>query len=108
MIAGTIRLVFVDGCFSRELSDLTLTGAGVTVTSLAECFGDAQIEAHFGHHAPYKQDAFAALNTSFFEDGAWVHVSGEVDTPIHILNVATRREIPSAIYPRALVVMEPT
>jgi len=107
LIAGTIRLVFVDGSFSRELSDLTLTEAGVTVTSLVECFGDAQIEAQFARHAPYKQDAFAALNTRFFEDGAWVHVSGEVSTPIHILHVSTRRDMPTALYPRALVVLEP-
>ncbi len=107
LIAESMRLVFVDGSFCRELSDLTLMQTGVTVTSLLECFGDAQIEAQFSKHAPYQQDAFAALNTRFFEDGAWVHVSGEVNAPIHILHVSTRREQPSAIYPRALVVIEP-
>jgi Fe-S cluster assembly protein SufD len=64
------------------------------------------VEENFGRHAPYKQDAFVALNTNFFEDGAWVHVAEEVATPIHVLHVATKRGTPSAIYPRCMVVME--
>lgn len=106
LIPGAIRLVFVDGCYADELSDLTQAGTGVTVASLAERLGDKLVESNFGHHAPYKQDTFVALNTNFFEDGAWVHVAKEVAVPIHLLHVATRRETPSAIYPRCMVVME--
>lgn len=106
LIPGAIRLVFVDGCYAAELSDLTQTGTGVKVASLADRFGDKLVEKYFGHHAPYKQDAFVALNTNFFEDGAWVHVANEMARPIHILHVATRREVPSAIYPRCLVAMD--
>ncbi len=113
LIPGAIRLVFVDGCYVAGLSDLTPAGAGVTVASLveyfgAECLGDQLVGANFGRLAPYKQDAFVALNTNFFEDGAWVHAAGDVTAPIHLLNVATRREAPSAIYPRCMVVMEPS
>ena len=106
LIPGAIRLVFVDGCYAAELSDLTNVGSGVTVASLAESFGDQLVEKNFGRHAPYKQDAFVALNTNFFEDGARVHVAKEVAAPIHLLYVATKRETPSAIYPRCMVVME--
>lgn len=112
VIPGSIRLVFVDGSFDAGLSDQGLsdpTGAatGVTVASLVERIGDDQVEAHFARQVSFRQDAFAALNTRFFEDGAFVHVTGEAAAPIHILHVATRRETPSAIYPRCLVVMEP-
>lgn len=111
LIPGSTRLVFVDGCFDAGLSDLAQAGAGVTVKSLVECFGDPQVESQFARNLSFKQDAFAALNTHFFEDGAFVHVSsenvtGEAVAPIHILHVATKRETPSAIYPRCLVVME--
>ncbi|OFZ66116.1 MAG: Fe-S cluster assembly protein SufD [Betaproteobacteria bacterium RBG_16_56_24] len=108
VIPGAIRLVFVDGCFAAELSDLAQAGTGVTVASLVERLGDRKVEENFGRHAPYKQDAFAALNTNFFEDGAWIHIDGEATAPIHILHVATRREAASAIYPRCMVVMEPS
>jgi Fe-S cluster assembly protein SufD len=106
LIPDTIRMVFVDGCYAAELSDLSEVGAGITVKSLLECFGDTQVEAHLGQHVPYQQDAFAALNTHFFEDGAWVHVTNEVATPIHLLHVATKRDVSSAIYARSLIVLE--
>ncbi len=106
LIADTIRLVFVDGCYVAELSDLSKVSAGITVKSLLECFGDEQVEAHLGQHVSHKLDAFAALNTQFFEDGAWIHVAKEVTTPIHILHLATKRDAPSAIYPRCLMLLE--
>ena len=106
LIPGAIRLVFVDGCYAAELSDLAQSVTGVTVASLADRLGDQMVESIFGRYAPYKQDAFVALNTNFFEDGAWVHVANEVSAPIHLLHVATRREAASAIYPRCMVVME--
>jgi Fe-S cluster assembly protein SufD len=106
IIPGAVRLIFVDGSYAAGLSDLTLADSGVTVSSLVERIGDSQVEANFARHVPIDQDGFAALNTRFFEDGAFVHVSAEAAAPIHILNVATKRETPSAIYPRCLVVME--
>jgi Fe-S cluster assembly protein SufD len=108
LIPGAIRLVFVDGCYAADLSELAHTDTGVTVASLADRLGDQLVESNFGRYAPYRQDAFVALNTNFFEDGAWVHVAKEVTAPIHLLHVATRREIASAIYPRCMVVMEST
>ncbi len=106
LIPDTLRMVFVDGCYAAALSDLSKVTTGITVKSLLECYGDAQVEAHLGQHVPYQHDAFAALNTHFFEDGAWIHVAKEVATPIHVLHVATKRGTPSAIYPRSLMVLE--
>jgi Fe-S cluster assembly protein SufD len=106
LIPDSIRLVFVDGCYASQLSDLKQAGAGVTVSSLVERSGDAQVEANFAQHALFDQDTFAALNTRFFEDGAFVHVAGETAAPIHILNIATKRDTSSAIYPRCLLVMD--
>ena len=107
LISGVIRLVFVDGSYDTTLSDLTQVEQGVTVSSLLESFGDPLFEDNFGKHAPYKQDTFVALNTNFFEDGAWVRIAGELTRPIHILHIATKRDMPSAIYPRCMVVLEP-
>jgi Fe-S cluster assembly protein SufD len=106
LIPGTARLVFIDGSHVPQLSDLTPAGAVATVSSLVERSGDAQLESNFARHATFGQDGLAALNTRFFEDGAYVHIVGEAAAPIHILNIATRREAPTAIYARALVVME--
>jgi len=107
LIPDTIRLVFVDGSYAAKLSDRRLSSAGVIVSSLVERVDQAHVERYFAKLAHFDQDAFAALNTRFFDDGAFVHVKGEVDKPIHILNVTTKREAASASYPRCLVVVEP-
>ena len=106
LIPGSIRMVFVDGSYDAGLSDLSLADKNVVIGQLAERLGDAQVRTHFARHLDFANDAFAALNTSQFDDGAWVQVSGELDVPIHILNVATKRDRPSALYPRALVLIE--
>ncbi len=106
LIPGSIRLVFVDGSYSADLSDTGNAGEDLVAASLAECFGDGMVEETFGQYAPYENDAFVALNTNFFEDGAWVHVKSDVAAPIHILHIATRRETPAAIYPRGMLMLE--
>ena len=106
LIPGSIRMVFVDGSFEASLSDLSLADSNVVIGPLTERLGDAHVKMHFARHMDFANDAFAALNTSQFDDGAWVQVNGELETPIHILNIATKRDKPVAIYPRALVLMK--
>ncbi|MDX8386482.1 MAG: Fe-S cluster assembly protein SufD [Gallionella sp.] len=106
-ITGAIRLVFIDGSYSPDLSDTTQANEAIVVGALTERLGDPLIEKSFARLAGVDVDAFSALNTSNFDDGAWVQVNGEVSAPVHILNVVTKRDNPTAIYPRALVVMQP-
>jgi len=103
---GTIRLVFVDGSYAPDLSDITQANDAIVVGALTERLGDPLIEKNFARLAGVDVDAFSALNTSNFDDGAWVQVSGEVSVPVHILNVVTQRETPTTTCPRALVVMQ--
>ena len=51
---------------------------------------------------------FAALNTAFAEDGAFVHVGRGVslDAPIHLLFVSTAADAPRMIHPRNLLIFE--
>ena len=102
-----MRLVFVDGHYSAELSDVA-TGEGVTVGNFVDLpkAADAVLEAHLAKLALIDTDAFAAVNTAFLRDGALVHIAPGriVQTPIHLLFVATRKG--SAAYPRVLVVAE--
>ena len=101
------RLVFVDGCYSAELSRST-SNDGVTIANLAEVTRTAETVAqtHLAKLAEIDNDAFAAVNTAFLRDGALIHVARNcvVTAPIHLLFVATRKD--SAAYPRVLVVAE--
>jgi len=102
------RLVFVDGSFAAGLSSVAGLPAGVRVSTLAEGLKgrDALLEKHLTRHAAFESNLFAAINTSYLQDGALVTAAKNqaYATPVHLLFVATRKE--SASYPRCLVVAE--
>lgn len=101
------RLVFVDGRYSAELSQVN-SSDGVTVGNLADVAKSAEAvaETHLAQLAAIEEDVFAAVNTAFLRDGALIHVARDrvVNAPIHLLFIATRKD--SAAYPRVLVVTE--
>ena len=110
-VAGAAcQLVFVNGHFSRELSNVGDTVAGVTVSSLAEQInGDpAALEPHLGRYLNIERDAFSALNTAFATDGAYVHIRrGTIlHNPICLLFIATASDRPTISNPRNLIVAE--
>jgi Fe-S cluster assembly protein SufD len=104
------ELVFVDGHFSRELSNVGTQQSGVTVSSLADEItrDPAAIEAHLGRYLDIKRDPFSALNTAFVDDGAYVRVRrGTVlEQPIHLLFISSAGDIPTVTHPRNLLVFE--
>src|SRR5262249_10709575 len=65
------RIVFVDGAFVPELSDLSGLEAGLTIRSMAQVLaaGDAELIGRLGRIAP-TDDLAVALNTAFMGDGA--------------------------------------
>jgi Fe-S cluster assembly protein SufD len=105
-----IRLVFVDGHYSAELSSPGQRAAGIKVKSLAAALvEDAELlERHLGRYA--QQDAtnpFSALNSAFFQDGGLVHLEAgkTLSEPVHLLFVSTKTEPGSATHPRNLLVL---
>jgi Fe-S cluster assembly protein SufD len=102
------RLVFVDGAFVPELSDIAGLEAGLTIRSLAQALasGDALVSARLGKVMP-AEDAAVALNTAFMGDGAVIHVAAgaAIERPIHLVFAATGDK-PAALFTRSLVVVE--
>ncbi len=114
-IAGTraIRLVVVNGVFAPELSAAELP-AGLRAASLRVALAtDPDLaRRHLTSYASFDASAFAALNTAFLSDGAFVHVPAgmEVERPIEIMFVTvpapTAGASPMVTHPRGLVVLE--
>ncbi|MEK6987010.1 MAG: Fe-S cluster assembly protein SufD [Candidatus Thermoplasmatota archaeon] len=104
------QLVFINGHFAPKLSYLRWLPEGVRVRSLGEVrqMRPRELEPFLGKIAPFDKHAFTALNTAFFQDGAFVHVpkGAIVEEPIHLLYVSTSPEPPTVSYPRNLVVLE--
>ena len=101
------RLVFVDGQFAAELSNLP---TGIVALSLAEALHDrpADVRKHLGSRAPFTERAFIALNTALWSDGAYIVVPRGVhaELPIHLLFVATSSGV--MVHPRNLIVIGST
>ncbi len=108
--AGQHRLVFVNGRFAPALSATAGLPAGVTAMSLAEALArdPERVRAHLGTSGADAASAFAALNTAFLADGAYVHVAaGTVVTePLQILFAATAEAEPVVAHARTLIVAE--
>jgi Fe-S cluster assembly protein SufD len=105
---GFRRLVFVDGMFAPELSDLAHLEPGLRVGSFAEALAapDGFTSAHLGKLAR-KDDSAVTLNTAFMGDGALVRVSRGVklERPLHLVFANSGVE-PAAMFMRSLVVVE--
>jgi Fe-S cluster assembly protein SufD len=105
-----IRLVFVNGHFQAGLSTPGPLPVGVRVGSLAATLAQepALLEPHLARHVCDERDTFAALNLAFFQDGGFVFVpAGQVlETPVHLLFIATTKETGATTHPRNLVIAQ--
>jgi len=82
------RLVFVDGHFSADLSQIADQPSGVTVTNLAHAEGE------LGSLSGGDDNPFVALNDAFFTDGAVIQIGDgqRLAKPVHLLFVTTASE----------------
>ena len=102
------RLVFVDGAFVPELSDLADLETGLTIRPMAQALaaGDALVDrTRPGASRPTM--SAVALNTAFMGDGVVIHVAAgaAIERPIHLVFAATGDK-PAALFTRSLVVVE--
>ena len=113
--AGTVigdvearRLVFVDGAFVPDLSDLNALERGLAIGSLAGALadGDAEVAARLGKLAA-ADDVAVALNTAFMGDGAVIRIAAgaTIERPLHLVFTAAAK--PAASFVRSLVTVAP-
>jgi Fe-S cluster assembly protein SufD len=103
------RLVFVDGAFVPDLSDLGGLERGLAIGSLADALaaGDAEIAEKIGKLAP-AEDVAVALNTAFMGDGAVIRIAAgaTIERPLHLIFTASAK--PAATFVRSLVMVAPS
>jgi Fe-S cluster assembly protein SufD len=101
------RLVFVDGAFAAELSDLA-PEEGLTIGSMAEALakGDPLVVAQVGKTVE-TEDAAVALNTALMGDGVVIKVAAgaALKRPINLI-FASGGDKPISAFIRSLVVVE--
>ena len=104
------RLVFVDGHYAADLSDLHDLGGDVEVGSMAAALaqGPESLEFHLARYADVDRHPFAALNTAFMGDGAFIHLKRRavLARPLHLLFVSSASQPDCIMHPRVLIVGE--
>jgi Fe-S cluster assembly protein SufD len=102
------RILFVDGAFVPELSDLARLERGLTIRSMAEALAacDPQITAEIGKLAP-QGDIAVALNTAFMGDGALIRIAeaSTLERPL-LLVFCNAHDKAASVFTRSLVVVE--
>ncbi|PWU10783.1 MAG: Fe-S cluster assembly protein SufD [Verrucomicrobia bacterium] len=121
------RLVFVNGHYAPDLSQGggagieppalgsgaprgRGSGKGVVVTSLAAALNSMPelVEKYLGRQTGADANAFTALNTAFFQDGAFIHVpKGQaLEKPVHLLFISVAHEPGVTVHPRNIIIAE--
>lgn len=102
LIEGAQALVFVDGVFRADLS-----AAGEGLGNLQAADGGV-VEEHLARHAKFDDQFFAALNTAYFADGAFVHLRANASAPrpVQLLFVAAADKAGAIVHARNLVIAE--
>jgi Fe-S cluster assembly protein SufD len=109
------RVVFVDGRHVPALSTPAELTGGARAGGLAAALrtgADSELaRTHLARHARWRDSAFAALNTAFLADGAFVHVPTDVTLgePLEVVFLSTGQsgsDGPIVSHPRSLIVVE--
>jgi Fe-S cluster assembly protein SufD len=104
------RLVFVDGQFSGELSEVHPLPPGSVVSSVRQALTNHSglIEQNLGKLASDDDNGFSALNSAFFHDGGFIHLPANcvLELPVHLVFVSTTGQTGAASHPRNLILAE--
>ncbi len=103
------ELVFFDGHYAQSFSSICDLPEDAVLGNLRDAIrtDPDKVQTHLGGYVPFEENAFAALNTAFIKDGAFLHVPRDtiMKEPIHLLYLTTGHENPTASYPRNLIVV---
>jgi len=103
-------LVFVDGFYAKDLSNVTNLPDGIRVRNMAEAFANdgVALQPHLDVYASEVGNAYTALNSAFLTDGAFIHIGKNVvtDQPIHLVFLTTGSDDYVAVHPRVFVLAE--
>ncbi len=102
---GGLRLVFVNGAFAPELSQIENAPNGIVIGSIAAHSANSHIETHLARYATFDKQPFVALNTAFLSDGAFVSIGRNVivEDPIQLVFVSTAGSQAVISHPRTLI-----
>jgi Fe-S cluster assembly protein SufD len=110
LLPDTIQLVFINGYFAKDLSQISDLPDGVRAESLAEALNNNPdtVPEQFSHVVGSEQLTFTTLNTAFLQDGAYIHIAKNTvcERPIHLLFLSQAENTPTVTHTRNLIIAE--
>jgi len=102
----TLRLVFVNGMFRKELSDELLPINGVRIGFMSELMASPEFAQRYVPITPVKDRLFSAMNAAAPTDGLFLHLMEgcELERPVHVLHFTSGGG--QLIQPRDLVLVD--
>jgi Fe-S cluster assembly protein SufD len=104
------RLVFLNGVFVPELSQIDRLPKGVMAKSLAQAIAEKPelVDTYLARQVHFRDHTFTALNTAFLRDGAFVHVPRGVvvEEPLYLVSVTSCGGEACVIHPRNLIIAD--
>ncbi len=92
-----ITLVFINGYFSKEFSEIDSLPKGLVLETISEAIKKHPklVHNYFSKSASAEKNIFTALNTAFADHGTFVHVeeNAAIEKPIQILYVTKADDI---------------
>ena len=105
---GQSLIVFVNGQFTDEHSNINNLPDGVIAGSLSEALksNSPLIEKHFTKYAHHQNNIFTALSTAYTDDGAFIYVPKGVivEDPIHVIYITSSDDNKIIVQPRNLFI----
>ena len=101
-------MVFVNGRFTPELSDIAKLPQGARIRDLVSAWNKPTDSVdRVGQLTSYDNAAFTALNTAFMYDGAVIEIAKDTDVerPIHLLYVTDATAAKTMMHPRNLILV---
>ena len=103
-----INIVFVNGFFSKEHSNLASLEKNITFCNLADMGKeDPTITPFLNKYEAAKEDSFTALNRAFMHQGAVIKMSDNTIAKklIHIIHIVSAAKEDVIVFPRTLIIL---
>jgi len=103
-----ICIVLENGKLNTTASFFDKSLQGIEILPLAEAKKNPSVEKYYNLYADVQEDAFAALNTAFANDGVVIRVfaNANIEKPVYIFQIASSQEQAVIFHNRLLIIAE--
>lgn len=101
-------IVFENGKWNSQLSNVNNLPTGLRIQNIADAAANEIFKAYFSKHIDFSKHEFAALNTAFVADGAFVYFEPKavIEKPVYIINIISHKQDAAIVYCRNLIVAD--